>query len=88
MVGAAYFRFSPELSKDVPLDETRSDQLIQMLWETKAYIHSNRGDFKKIAELLKAWVACYLSVCFQISSQHQFLSEWDCTVLSLSCYHF
>ena len=56
MVGAAYFRFSPVLSKDIPLDETRSDQLVQMLWETKAYIQTNLGDFKKIAQMLKAWV--------------------------------
>jgi len=54
MVGAAYFRLSPILTKDIQLDETRSDQLVQMLWETKAYIYNNRGDFKKIAQLLKA----------------------------------
>ena len=53
MVGAAYFRFSPILSKDIPLDEIHNDNLIQMLWETKAYIHNNQGDFKKTAQLLK-----------------------------------
>ncbi|KAI9556928.1 85 kDa calcium-independent phospholipase A2 [Daphnia sinensis] len=40
--------------KDIPLDETRNEQLIPMLWETKAFIHSHSADFKKIAQLLKA----------------------------------
>ena len=52
-IGAAYFRLSPGLSKDVALDETRHDQLIPMLWETKAYVHSHQADLKKIAQLLR-----------------------------------
>jgi len=66
MVGAAYFRLSPILTKDIQLDETRSDQLVQMLWETKAYIYNNRGDFKKIAQLLKAWVETVFVACDSI----------------------
>lgn len=54
MIGCAYFRLSPCLEKDIPLDETRNEQLIPMLWETKAFIHSHSADFKKIAQLLKA----------------------------------
>ena len=54
MVGAAYYRFSPCLSRDIALDEIRHDQLITMLWETKAYIHQHQADFKKIAQLLKS----------------------------------
>ncbi|XP_046439390.1 85/88 kDa calcium-independent phospholipase A2-like isoform X1 [Daphnia pulex] len=53
MIGCAYFRLSPCLEKDIALDETRNDQLIPMLWETKAFIHSHSADFKRIAQLLK-----------------------------------
>ena len=54
MIGAAYYRLSPSLSRDVALDETRHDQLVVMLWETQAYIYSHQADLKRIAQLLKS----------------------------------
>lgn len=33
-----FYRFSPELKKDVKLDENRDDVLIEMLWETEYYM--------------------------------------------------
>ena len=53
MVGAAFFRLSPSFTFDVALDETRDDMLIQMLWETQAYVFSHQNEFKKIAQLIK-----------------------------------
>lgn len=49
MIGVPYFRFNPQMSKDVPMDEKDDQSLINMMWETKAYMHQNR---KKVIELI------------------------------------
>lgn len=49
MLGIRYYRFNPQLSEDVPLSETRGETLINMLWETRAYMVENR---EKIYNLL------------------------------------
>jgi len=47
-----FFRLSPRLSEDIPLDTNDDKLLIKMMWETKAYIHANSGTFQDIALLL------------------------------------
>jgi calcium-independent phospholipase A2 len=47
-----YYRFNPQLSEDVAMDEKDDAKLVNMLWETKAYMHSSRNIVKEVARLL------------------------------------
>ena len=40
---ASYYRFSPQLSQEVALDETSDAILVNMLWETRAYLYANEA---------------------------------------------
>lgn len=53
MIGVPYFRFSPQLSEEVAMDEKNDEKLVNMLWEAKAYMHSNYNVLIEIADLLK-----------------------------------
>ena len=53
MMNAPYYRFSPELSSDIPLDCTDDRILVEMCWETYVYMQENQGDVQEIVELLK-----------------------------------
>ncbi|XP_026463119.1 85/88 kDa calcium-independent phospholipase A2-like isoform X1 [Ctenocephalides felis] len=55
MIGVPYFRFSPQLSEEVAMDEKNDEKLVNMLWEAKAYMHSNYNVLVEIADLLKAF---------------------------------
>ena len=48
-----YYRYSPQLSQKVELDEKNNEILTNMLWETKAYMHSKTDEIKKLANILK-----------------------------------
>ena len=49
-----YFRFTPQLSADVPLDTTGIETLIDMLWETEVYIHGEAAsDLNRLVLLLR-----------------------------------
>ncbi|XP_054288851.1 85/88 kDa calcium-independent phospholipase A2-like isoform X2 [Macrosteles quadrilineatus] len=52
MIGVPYFRFSPQLSEDVAMDEKNDAKLVNMLWETKAYIMRNDEAVCRLASLL------------------------------------
>ena len=52
MIGLNYFRFNPPLSEDVELDESNDNVLINMLWDTRAYIHKNRELLNKAGRTL------------------------------------
>uniref|UniRef100_A0A1B6DBA0 phospholipase A2 n=1 Tax=Clastoptera arizonana TaxID=38151 RepID=A0A1B6DBA0_9HEMI len=52
MIGVPFFRFSPQLSEDIAMDEKNDEKLVNMLWETKAYINNNDKAVKKLASLL------------------------------------
>ncbi|KAL1451791.1 hypothetical protein WDU94_006137 [Cyamophila willieti] len=52
MIGVPYFRFSPQLSEDIVMDERSDEKLVNMLWETKAYMLSNDECVTKLAALL------------------------------------
>lgn len=52
MTGVPYYRFSPQLSEDISMDEKNDEKLVNMLWEAKAYIHSNYSMVREAAFLL------------------------------------
>lgn len=52
MIGVPYFRFSPQMSEDINMDEKSDEKLCKMLWETKAYMHSNLTTILELADLL------------------------------------
>ncbi|RWS02542.1 calcium-independent phospholipase A2-like protein [Dinothrombium tinctorium] len=47
-----YFRVNPPLSENIPMDETNNTKLINMLWETTAYMHNRKEELKKLTLLL------------------------------------
>lgn len=73
MIGVPYFRFNPQMSVDLPMDEKMDApvsgcnlfyctfnliqlfirQLINMMWETKAYMFQNRNKVIEMINLLK-----------------------------------
>uniref|UniRef100_A0A182JLQ4 phospholipase A2 n=2 Tax=Anopheles atroparvus TaxID=41427 RepID=A0A182JLQ4_ANOAO len=54
MIGVPYFRFNPQLSVDIAMDEKMDEPLINMLWEVKAYMHSKRNHVIEMINLLKS----------------------------------
>ncbi|XP_059053783.1 85/88 kDa calcium-independent phospholipase A2 [Achroia grisella] len=53
-VGARYFRFSPQLSRDVAMDERADDRLLAMLWEAQLAMREHRDEVLDLAALLRA----------------------------------
>ncbi|XP_063703778.1 85/88 kDa calcium-independent phospholipase A2-like [Culicoides brevitarsis] len=53
MIGVPYFRFNPQMSVDVVMDEKSDAVLMNMLWEAKAYMHANRNKIMEMINLLK-----------------------------------
>lgn len=49
MIGVPYFRFNPQMSVDIAMDEKIDEPLVNMLWEVKAYMYANR---KRIIEMI------------------------------------
>lgn len=52
MVGIPYFRFSPQLSEEIAMNENADDKLCRMLWEAKAYMHENINVMREVADIL------------------------------------
>lgn len=52
-LGIPYFRFSPQLSEDIVMDEKNEDKLINMLYDTKAYMYSKTPEILELAKILK-----------------------------------
>lgn len=52
MIGVPYYRYSPQMSEDVPMDEKNDERLVRLLWETKAYMYSNQALLREMAKLL------------------------------------
>lgn len=52
MIGAAYFRLSPQLTEEVQLDETDDDKLHLMCWQTMVYLHRNEEKLYKMAQTI------------------------------------
>ncbi|XP_028131353.2 85/88 kDa calcium-independent phospholipase A2 isoform X4 [Diabrotica virgifera virgifera] len=51
-IGVPYFRFCPQMSEDVAMDEKADDKLVRMLWETKAYMYEQMSSIKELADII------------------------------------
>ncbi|TPP64417.1 PLPL9, partial [Fasciola gigantica] len=51
-LGVPFFRFSPRLSLHITLDQVDTKELLQMVWEAEAYIHSTRDRIEHLASML------------------------------------
>ncbi|XP_053606881.1 85/88 kDa calcium-independent phospholipase A2 isoform X2 [Plodia interpunctella] len=51
--GVHYFRFSPQMSRDVAMDERLDDRLVLMLWEAHAFMWERRDEVKELVSLLR-----------------------------------
>lgn len=47
------YRFNPQLSEDIAMDEKNDIKLIKMLFEAKAYMHKNRSKVIEMINLIK-----------------------------------
>ncbi|XP_077979485.1 85/88 kDa calcium-independent phospholipase A2-like isoform X2 [Glandiceps talaboti] len=54
MIDVPFYRFNPQLSAEVQLDETDDSVLVKMLWETQCYIYQNQQKFEQLGVLLKS----------------------------------
>ena len=52
MIAVPYFRLSPQLSEQVPLDCHDDKVLVNMLWETQCYLQQHQDKLAKLATLL------------------------------------
>lgn len=53
MIGVPYYRFNPQMSVDVAMDEKSDQVLLNMLWEAKAYMYQNRNRIIEMINQLK-----------------------------------
>ncbi|XP_045450931.1 85/88 kDa calcium-independent phospholipase A2 [Melitaea cinxia] len=53
-LGAPYYRFAPQLSQDVAMNERGDERLVLMLWETQAYMRAHRDRLAELAAVLRA----------------------------------
>lgn len=53
MINVPYYRFNPQLSVDVAMDEKSDEVLMNTLWEAKAYMYANRSKVIEMVNLLK-----------------------------------
>ncbi|XP_065160438.1 85/88 kDa calcium-independent phospholipase A2 isoform X2 [Atheta coriaria] len=51
-LGVPYYRFSPQMSEDISMDERTDEKLVKMLWETKAYMHENIKVIREVGNLV------------------------------------
>lgn len=49
-----YFRLNPPISENISLDETSNEKLINMLWETTAYMLTRRNEIEDLLTLILA----------------------------------
>jgi len=49
-----FYRFCPQLSEDISMDEKDDQKLVNMLWETKAYMVHHHTEVLKLIALLKS----------------------------------
>lgn len=52
MIGVPYFRFSPQMSEEINMDEKSDEKLCQMLWEAKVYMHQNTCVLQEVADII------------------------------------
>lgn len=52
MIGAPFFRVNPPLAENIALDETDNVKLVEMLWQTMAYLHRNQETIQQLVTIL------------------------------------
>jgi hypothetical protein len=53
-LGVPYYHFTPQMSEDIAMDKKNDSKLVNLLWEVKAYIHSNHTVLNEGALFLKS----------------------------------
>ncbi|CAH1155338.1 unnamed protein product [Phaedon cochleariae] len=51
-IGVPYFRFCPQMSEEVAMDEKADEKLVRMLWETKVYMHEHLSHVRELRDIL------------------------------------
>ncbi|XP_076161637.1 85/88 kDa calcium-independent phospholipase A2-like [Ptiloglossa arizonensis] len=52
MIGVPYYRFNPQLSQNIAMDEKSDEVLADMIWTAKAFMHANRSQINELAVVL------------------------------------
>lgn len=52
MIGVPYYRFNPQLSTEVAMDEKNDETLVHMIWSAKAFMHVNRDRVRELAAII------------------------------------
>ncbi|KOC68741.1 85 kDa calcium-independent phospholipase A2 [Habropoda laboriosa] len=52
MIGVPYYRFNPQLSQNIAMDEKSDEVLADMIWTAKAFMHANRDQIIELAALI------------------------------------
>ncbi|KAK2586301.1 hypothetical protein KPH14_001551 [Odynerus spinipes] len=55
MVGVPYYRFTPQLTSEVSMDEKKDEVLADMIWTAKAFMHANRDQVQELAAVMSAY---------------------------------
>ncbi|XP_065217015.1 85/88 kDa calcium-independent phospholipase A2-like [Planococcus citri] len=53
-INVPYFRFCPQMSEEINMDEKDDQKLVNMLWETKAYMIAHHEEVLKLVHLLRS----------------------------------
>lgn len=53
MIGVPFYRFSPQLSEEVDINERSDEKLVNMVWECQAYMFSQRSVVNELATILR-----------------------------------
>lgn len=53
MLNIPFYRFSPRLSEDIPLDCHDNKAIIKLMWETQCYIVANKEKIERLGKLLR-----------------------------------
>lgn len=51
-INVPYFRVNPPISEDIQLDESENAKLVNMLWETMAYLYQHKDGLSELLTLL------------------------------------
>ncbi|XP_035721623.1 85/88 kDa calcium-independent phospholipase A2-like [Vespa mandarinia] len=52
MIGVPYYRFNPQLSIEIAMDEKKDEILADMIWTAKAFMHANRNQINELAAVI------------------------------------
>ncbi|XP_043252441.1 85/88 kDa calcium-independent phospholipase A2 [Colletes gigas] len=52
MIGVPYYRFNPQLSQDIAMDEKNDEVLADMIWTVSAFMHTNKQQIHELVDIL------------------------------------